>query len=269
MKRQNSLCASMFVGVGGGFAALAALHANDAYAVPINYGSFTGTNVIYTNVSEEATTPPDTSPLFGPPTVTDDSIDFDPLGFAAASSNGGSDLTNGNLVFGITAKPGSVIEFITLSEIGDTTMAGNVAPGSMATATAVFCNGTLDIHEVDSAGIPNISVPFALTFTPSGGTYFLGTDGGGGPVFNTSWTGSVTLDVDAILAANGRSGHATRVSIDLDNTLSAVSQAGTSSVIGKTDFGLRVDIPEPLSAPLITLAALAASSRRVRRQVVR
>src|SRR5688500_12976431 len=126
----------------------------------------------------------------------------------------------------VTAKSGSRISSVTLTEAGDTTLDGNVAPGSMGTASAVFASGVLEIHEVDFMGINHISVPFSFTFSPSGGTYFLGTDGGGGPIFNTQWTGSVTLDIDAILIANGfiiapgpldPDSGATKVSIDLDN----------------------------------------------------
>ena len=134
----------------------------------------------------------------------------------------------------------------------------------MGTASAVFASGVLDIHEVNFQGINHISVPFSFTFSPSGGTYFLGTDGGGGPTFQTEWTGSVTLDVDAILIANGfmippgaidPDGGATKISIDMDNTLVAVSQEGTRSRIAKKDFGgviIRSNVPtEPGGDPEI------------------
>jgi hypothetical protein len=193
-------------------------------AAQINYGSHMGTHVTYVNVTEDSGAEP--LPLFGAPTVTGNSIDFNPVGFDATSANGGSDLTDSNLSFTVAARSGSRIERITFSESGDTTLAGNVAPGSMDTATATFLSGVLDIHEVDFAGINHISVPFSMTFSPSGGTYFLGTDGGGGPLYNTQWTGSVSIPVEDILIANGFTnfGGATRVSVDLDNTLSAVSQ---------------------------------------------
>jgi hypothetical protein len=257
-----------------------------ALSAQISYGDHMGTHVTYVNVTEDSGAD-DTSGLFGPPTVSGNSIDFNPTGFDASSSGVNSDINDGNLSFMVTAKSGSRISSVTLNEIGDTTLAGNVTPGSMNTASAVFASGVLDIHEVDFQGINHISVPFSFTFNPSGGTYFLGTDGGGGPIFNTQWSGSVTLDIDAILIANGfpippgpvdPEGGATKISIDLENTLVAVSQAGTSATIGKNDFGgvtvrtnVRTEpggdpeIPEPATFVLAGLSVLGlALARRSR-----
>jgi hypothetical protein len=256
---------------------LLAVFSQPLLAAQINYGSFMGTHVTYANVMEDSGDEPTT--LFGsaanPPTVTGNSIDFNPVGFEASTNGVESEITDSNLAFMVTAKSGSRISKVTLSEAGDTTLAGNVAPGSLTTASAVFASGVLDIHEVDFQGINHISVPFSFTFNPSGGTYFLGTDGGGGPTFNTQWNGSVTLDIDAILIANGimippgpvdPEGGATKISIDLDNTLVAVSQDGTAAAIGKKDFGgvtIRTnvrtepggepEIPEPISFVLVAL----------------
>ena len=253
-----------------------------------------GTHVSYVNVTEDSGAD-EPLPLFGAPTVTGNSIDFNPVGFDAASSGGGSDITDSNLVFMVVAKSGSRLSELHLNEAGDTTLAGSVPVGSMSTATAVFATGVLDIHEVDLTvdgihnpiGINHISVPFSMTFTPSGGTYFLGTDGGGGPIYHTPWSGSVALDIDAILVANGfilppgpvdPEGGATKISIDLDNTLVAVSQNGTSAVIAKKDFGgitIRTnvrtepggepEVPEPAAFVLagLGLLGLAAQRRRV------
>jgi hypothetical protein len=238
------------------------------FAAQINYGSHMGTHITFVNVVEDSGAA-EPLPLFGSPTVTGNSIDFNPTGFDSSVSGVASDITDSNLVFMVTAKSGSRIRSISLRESGDTTLAGNVAPGSMDTASAVFGSGVLDIHEVDFAAINHISVPFSFTYNPSGGTYFLGTDGGGGPAFNTQWNGSVTLDVEAILIANGfvippgpidPNGGATKISIDLDDTLVSVSQQGTSALIAKKDFGaavIRANVPtEPGGGPELTAGAV-------------
>ncbi|HEX6960362.1 MAG TPA: hypothetical protein VF175_00735, partial [Lacipirellula sp.] len=248
-----------------------------------------GTHVTYVNVTEDSGAD-EPLPLFGAPTVTGNSIDFNPLGFDAASANGGADITASNLAFMVTAKSGSRIQSLTLSEAGNTTQGGNVTPGSMNTATTVTASGVLDIQEVNFQAINHISVPFAMTFNPSGGTYFLGTDGGGGPIFSTQWNGSVTLPVEQILIANGfdippgvidPDGGATKISIDLHNVLAAVSEPGTSALIAKNDFGgltIRVnvptepggdpEIPEPTGMALaaLSLLPLAVAARRRRSQ---
>jgi hypothetical protein len=240
----------------------------------VNYGTHSGANVNFLNVTED-TGSSEPLPLFGAPIVGGDSLDFNPTGFDASSSGGGSDITDVNLVMMITAKPGQSIESIVLSESGDTTLSGNVTPGSVATASAVFADGVLDIHEVNFAGINHISVPFSFTFNPSGGTYFLGTDGGGGPIFHTQWSGTVTLPVEQILIANGiPGGGATKVSIDLDNILVGVSQSDTTSAIDKKDFSMRVvvdapdptaNVPEPTAIYLTMLGLLAVGGARRQR----
>jgi hypothetical protein len=268
----------------GAFISLSAI-SRLSVGAQMNYGTFAGTNVTYVNVTEDSGAD-EALPLFGPPTVSEDSIDFNPVGFDASSMGVNSDITDSNLVFMVTSNSGSRISSLTFSESGDTTLAGNVPVGSMGTATSVTANGVIDIHEVDVTddgvfnpiGINNISVPFSLTFTPSGGTYFLGTDGGGGPIFHTQWSGSVDVDIDAILVANGiivppgpidPNGGATKISVDLDNTLTAVSQDGTSAHIAKKDFGgitIRAnvptepggdeEIPEPATLVLVGLSLL-------------
>jgi hypothetical protein len=258
-----------------GIALLSALASRPAVGAQINYGSHMGTDVTYVNVTEDSGAD-EPLPLFGAPTVTGNSIDFNPVGFDAGSTGEGSDITDSNLVFMVVAKAGNRIDSMTFREAGDTTQAGNVTPGSMGTASAVFASGVLDIHEVNFQGINHISVPFSLTFSPSGGTYFLVTDGGGGPIYNTQWTGSATLPIDDILIANGYASDqgATKISIDMDNTLVATSEPATSAAIAKKDVGgigiavmtSRV-VPEPTSMSLAAIAlAVSAWLARGRRK---
>jgi hypothetical protein len=228
----------------------------------INYGSFTGATVNYINVTEQSTTG-DSLPLFGTPALSFNSLDFNPTGFdAAAAGAAGLDNTGGRLTFTIQAHAGQSIPIIFFSEAGDTALAG---AGTDNTSTQVTANGTITINAVDGAAIAPITQPIALTFTPSGGTYGLATDGGGLPIFHTNWTGSLSLNVSQILtnSAVPFTLGATNVSIDLVNTLTATSQADTNSLIGKKDFGFAVvPIPEPASLALFALALIALFSVR-------
>jgi hypothetical protein len=242
-----------------------------ASAASINYGDFSAVSVDFLDVTEAANTAGDVPPLFGAPSVSGDSLDFNPVGFSASASGAfGVDVTDGNLRFDVMAKPANIISNLLLAEAGDVTLVGF---GTDSTFAFVRGNVFVDIHEVDGVPINTISSQLSMAFTPSGGTYGLLSDGGGGPLYNSGWSGGVLVDVDAILTANGivYEGGATKISINLDNTLGALSQAGTSSLIAKKNFGLSVrvnipggGIPEPTSLVLTLLAGvgLAAIRRR-------
>lgn len=234
-----------------------------------------GNTVTYQMVREAANSAGDTAPLFGPPTVSGDSLDFDPVGFSASTIGGGVDITDGNLAFMVKAKPGNSISNIQIAERGDTTLAGF---GSDTTFSSVTMRGILNINEVDFVGINTIALPISITnFSPSGGTYGLGTDGGGGPLYASGWNGSLLFDlttanpvVAAAFASQGivpKTG-VTKISVNFNNTLVAISQVGTSATIAKKDNGIiiRTNIPEPTSALLaaLSLALCGLVARRVR-----
>jgi hypothetical protein len=240
------------------FASLAAillsLFHSQAGVAQINYGSFTGANVNYINVTEVSTSG-DSLPLFGPPVLSANSLDFNPVGFdAGAAGAAGLDSTGSRLTYSIQAHAGEGIPIIFFSEAGDTTLVG---AGTDNTSTQVTANGTITINAVDGAPIAPIVRPIALTFTPSGGSYGLTSDGGGLPIYHTSWSGSLSVNVASILttASVPFTMGATNVSIDLVNTLTAKSEAGTQALIGKKDFGVTV-VPEPGSLVLLALALI-------------
>lgn len=246
-----------------------------SHAAPINYGDFAGNTVTYHMVREAANSAGDVAPLFGAPTVSGDSLDFDPVGFGASTTGGGVDITDGNLAFMVKAKPGNAINNIQIAERGDTTLAGF---GSDTTFSAVTMHGILNINEVDFAGINTIAIPIEITnFSPSGGSYGLGTDGGGGPLYASSWVGSLLVDLTTsnptVAAAFASQGivpqvGVTKISVNFNNTLIAISQAGTSATIAKKDNGIIIttNIPEPTSCLLAAfgLALCGFAGRRSR-----
>ena len=239
------------------------------HAAAINYGNFMGNTVTYVGVTEDSNSG-DATPLFGAPTVSGDSIDFNPVGFSAnATGAGGVDVTDGQLLFMVVAKPGSAIENFQLSEAGDVTLAGF---GTDATFASVSANVFLNISEVNGFAVNTISVPLSMAFTPSGGTFGLGSDGGGGPLYNSAWSGNLFINLNAIVAANNLNGKATKITVNIDNTLVALSQANTFSLIAKKDFGgvsITVNrppgnpiVPEPTSAALVGLAVFGLAAGR-------
>jgi hypothetical protein len=231
-----------------------------ATSAPISYGSYTGTTVNYIDVTEDTTTS-DPVPLFGAPIFSADSLDFNPVGFdAQAMGAGGSDVTGARLTFAIEAQAGKFLRNVSFSEAGDTTLAG---AGNDSTATSVTATGTITVTHANFAPITPVSQPIALTFTPSGGGYGLATDGGGGPIFSQQWSGSLMVNIHQIVP------NATRVSIDLTNTLTASSQAGTAATINKNDFGgisITVNIPEPTALVLAAFGMAALAGLRRTRQ---
>jgi hypothetical protein len=247
-----------------------------ARATPINYGDFVGTHVTYRMVTEDSGT--DTVPpcMYCAPTVGGNTLNFNPVGFDASSSNGGvADVTDGQLLFMIESnnKQTQAIQNFKLSETGDTTLSGNVPVGSDDTATQVRITPVVEIVEVDGVALPapitlsKMSTPPLPVLgemftqlpgnTPSDGQWELGTDGNGGPIFNTQWNGMLFVDVQDALVKSGTPfvRGATKVTVNIDNALTAVSETGTSATIAKKDFiTITTNVPEPATVSLVILA---------------
>jgi hypothetical protein len=240
-----------------------------AVGATINYGDFTGSTVTFSGVTEST---PDLA-SYGAPTVAGDVLDFDPVRFDAASAGGGSETTGINLTASIVAHAGHAISRVDFSEAGDTTLAGIGPVGSLDTFSTVVAGGSFTIEEVDFAPVSPLTFSVGFAFSPSGGSFFLGTDGGGGPIFFASWSGGLTVDVEQALFILGVPfvGGATRVSFDFDDVLDAASEVGTSALIATSDLNLDVTttpfaVPEPASAVALSvgLAALLLRRRLVR-----
>lgn len=234
-----------------------------ADAAPINYGDFTGTTVMYLDVTETANTPGDTEPMFGDgnpaapfnPSIVGDKLDFDPSGFAATGANGLSDITDGQLNFTMMSLGRSVITQIDFSERGDYSLLGT---GGAATQT-IFGLGIASVValEVDGVALP-VPVPLAAASASGGDDLSLGVD------VATPWSLALSYDVDAALVAaqvDFKFG-ATKLAIALNNTLAAISEPQSIAFIAKKDFMIDVstdplipmNVPEPSTAALLVLA---------------
>lgn len=240
---------------------LCALVCSPAFALPINYFDFVGTNVTFEDVTEDSATDP--TPLWGAPTVSGDGLLFTPLAaFSATSSGGGADITDGKLDTTIVVNDPNVgaINSIFVTERGDYTLVG---AGTAVTSTSVGAPVFLTLTEVNGIGItPTPLFSGNLVFTPSGGTYNLIADPGTGVI----WNGSLLIDVNAAMAAIKIDGRATKIVYHMDNTLTAISELSSIAFIAKKDgiVRLEVNVPEPASCVLACtgLALLGLFRRR-------
>jgi hypothetical protein len=231
------------------------------FAAPINHGTFVGATVQYIDVTEDsATDPVPAGGIFGAPTVTGDSMDFDPNNFAAtATGANGTDTTDVNLKFNIESLGSNVINTVMFSESGDVSLSGF----SNDAFASVKANVHMEIYEVNGNPVTEINLPpQAMIFTPNNGEYQLSSLGG--PNFGSSWTGKLLVSLAPYLNAGE---FATGVSVSLDNTLVALSQDGTTSFIQKKDTDavtITTNIPEPTTSAIALIASLSlvAVSRR-------
>lgn len=228
----------------------------------INYGDFAGSTVDFLNVTEDSSTDPVPPALYGTPTVSGDSIDFNPVSFnASATGAAGADATEGVLSMVMMSHAGHFIEQIQFEEAGEFALAG-LSGNASVSVTGTFI---VDILEVDGVGIGPINLSMPMTFTPSGGDFDLVSDGPG-PAVNGTWSGSLMVDIQQALIDNNIifTGGATKVSVSFDNTLMASSELGTSAFIAKKDIGgvgITV-IPEPASIGLLIAGGLCMLGRR-------
>jgi hypothetical protein len=234
----------------------------------INYGDFNvpAAGITFTGVSESSGT--DAVPLYGAPHTFVTGLNFDPAGFVASATGGASDLTDGQLNYGIqsaifqTGSAGIGINSLNVNEFGDYTLAGN---GTAATMAMAGVNVHVTVDEVD--GVPITPV----TFTSNASIAF---NLLANPGIVQPWSMGATVPIAADLSA----AHipfvfgATKVEITSDNQLIALSEPSSAAFIAKKDYVISLvtdqvgqPTPEPATLSICGIALFGALSARRRR----
>ena len=137
--------------------------------------------------------------------------------------------------------------------------------GTAVTQVSVSNTVFVTILEVDGIGIAPIPLQDTMVFSPNAdGDFNLDDDRGVGVI----WEGDLSMDVRGELDTLGITGDATKVLLSLDNTLFAMSEAGSVAFIAKKQLGglaITVVVPEPSTAVLVgfgLVGLLLAASRR-------
>jgi hypothetical protein len=139
----------------------------------INYGDLMGSNVSFLGIAESSAAIPSLAPnLYGVPSVSNDTLIFNPLHFEASQVGPGIELLNGQLSVTVVAKPGFEITGLTISEFGDFTVATPFVGGQASAAVSVngYAStdlGTFDNHDsvTGASAVPfgQFGVPFSMS----------------------------------------------------------------------------------------------------------
>jgi len=217
------------------------LIASNAYAMPINYGDFVGTTVVYEQVQEDSGTDP--APLYGAPSISANVLDFDPQAFNSEATGGGADSTIAELNYTISAIAGYMLQDINITEGGDYSLLGDV-PGIVGYGIS------LRVTVLEVGGIP--VAPFDINASNSSSETLPGDSG-----ISSPWNLSLNLDL------SGQ--NITKAEISLNDTLLAVGGLTTVAVISKENFTINTTtavIPEPATLSLVALGFVGMLMRR-------
>jgi len=221
----------------------------------IQYGDFDGTTVMYLDVTETANSKPGSEPLLGPPTLTDNQLDFDPQGLVATSTGGPFDINDAQLNFSIDTGPGHGLTGLEISEFGDYSLTGS---GGVETTVTAAVGIWIEILAVDFQPLVD---PFAQHYSASF-TTDLATEGQ--EVVLAPWSLSLFVDFETLLGSTFQYG-VTDAQVVIDNQLITNSELDSLAFIAKKDFKLipKTTInPEPATVVVMLLGGLLIARRR-------
>ena len=223
----------------------------------ITYGDYEVTTVTFLNVAEDgilvSTNPEVRQPLFGTPTGPDNSLLFNPVSFGAYSTGSNSNSVDGRLELEIEADPGYGLLGVEFRESGDYAFVGT---GTSNTSVSANLSVFISVEEVN--GLP-ITDPLNPAYGISFAQTMFSIDLSQGSLDGT-WANQVFSNFYGILDPGDA---ITKVSVVLDNTLNASSEAGTESLIHKKMFLIKAYtgeasyVPEPSTIVLMGLGALS------------
>ena len=234
-----------------------------ARAASINYGNFVAPPGVSFNAVTESS-PTDAVPLFGPPAPFATGLDFDPASFAASSTGGVGDITDGQLNFsaiGIVS-PSQVIAIddISVFESGDFSLLGIGTVGTQVTAGVSL---RITVTAIDGVAVAPIAL---IPVNASVGFNLVANAGSVQP-----WSLGVLANVSAQLTALGHpyTYGATTVEVVIDDNLVALSQSTSAAFIAKKELQVHVGpeqtfVPEPGAASVLAMGAVCFVRRRRR-----
>jgi len=261
----------------------AASFSSDASAASMLYGDMMGTDVTFLTVTESSD---HALPLFGAPnliappspvfpcvlangcTVNGNSLTFSPQLFDAisAASSPLSETVDGQLTFMAQAKAGKTINLVNFQEGGALSVTG-LTGTTNDTQVDVSLIGFVTVTEIDGVGVNAIAIPVEGIFdfgVGGNGTWrFLAEGAANGKL----WNGSDTININQELTSRGIPfvKGATKVAVNIDNTLFAQSElTGSASIDKKRFFIITFNVPEPATGVmgLVVIAIGGCFARR-------
>jgi hypothetical protein len=208
---------------------------------------FVGPNIMYLDVKETPNSLPEPDPLqlFGPPTLSGDTLFFNPTDFSAGATGGSTDFVDSFLVATVmTTNASKFISDLWVTESGSYTLSGGTAAGTRVTVSM----DTIKAVVLERNGVPvaPFELPRTITYTNLGSavstTAFGGmriSSNGIDDFIGQGWKAEATFNLAGVTDA-------TKIILTVDNTLFARSELGSTAFIDKKDFYINnTVVPEP------------------------